>query len=141
MRVPLAVIADYANVSRDGKLNIMGIFDTINARSFPAIHRGARLVVRFESDVLERGAIKELGIELHDADGDVLLAAHRPLEIPVDTSLTATFDYILDLKLLRFDRAGDYAFRVLVDGELKTRVEVHLRQLPDAGSTRDAGEE
>jgi hypothetical protein len=136
MRVPLAVIADYANLSIDGKLNIMGIFDTITARSFPAVHMDARLVVRFESDVSDRGGTKDLGIELHDADGNVLLSAHRQLDIPTDAPLTAALDHILELKLLRFDHAGDYAFRILVDGQLEGRVVVHLRQVPEAGSAR-----
>ena len=35
MQVPLAVLADSANVSQEGKLNIMGIFTQINAQSLP----------------------------------------------------------------------------------------------------------
>lgn len=35
MNVTLAASADYANVSADGKLNIMGIFDTITGPHEP----------------------------------------------------------------------------------------------------------
>jgi len=36
IKIPLAVIADSANVSREGKLNILGIFQNIGAKIVPA---------------------------------------------------------------------------------------------------------
>jgi len=36
MRVKLAVLADYASITREGKLNILGIFDEINPQQLPA---------------------------------------------------------------------------------------------------------
>ena len=50
MRVSLALLADYSNVSREGKLNILGIFDTIYAPRFPTTHAHLQLVVRFEAE-------------------------------------------------------------------------------------------
>ena len=38
MEVKVALLADGANVSREGKLNLLGIFDTLFARSFPTTH-------------------------------------------------------------------------------------------------------
>lgn len=35
MDVNLALLADYANVSQDGKLNIMGIFQEVNPPVLP----------------------------------------------------------------------------------------------------------
>ena len=49
MRVPLAVLADYANVTTDGKLNIMGIFNRIFASALPVVHPQMRLVMRFQA--------------------------------------------------------------------------------------------
>ena len=37
MDVTVAVLADYANVSQDGKLNIMGIFQEINPPMLPGL--------------------------------------------------------------------------------------------------------
>jgi hypothetical protein len=34
--VTLAVLADYANVSQEGKLNILGVFQEVNPVAFPA---------------------------------------------------------------------------------------------------------
>src|SRR5919204_3250104 len=48
MRLSLALLADYANVSHDGKLNIMGIFGQIHAPQFPAVHAQMHLVLSLE---------------------------------------------------------------------------------------------
>ena len=56
MKVNLALLADGANVSREGKLNILGIFDTIHAGKFPVVHAQMRLVVRLEASSAELGA-------------------------------------------------------------------------------------
>jgi len=37
----LLLVADYANVTDNGKLNVMGIFQRLHAREFPARHPGS----------------------------------------------------------------------------------------------------
>ena len=49
MDVTLALLADAANVSQDGKLNILGIFNGLGAAAFPATHPSMHLVLRFEA--------------------------------------------------------------------------------------------
>jgi hypothetical protein len=49
MHVNLAVLCDAANVSREGKLNILGEFDSIHASSFPLTYPTMVLVVRMEA--------------------------------------------------------------------------------------------
>ena len=49
MLVKLAVLADYANVTSDGKLNILGIFDRMNVLNLPAVHPQMNLVLRLEA--------------------------------------------------------------------------------------------
>ena len=68
MEVDLAVIADAANVSQEGKLNILGVFDTIWAREFPFRHATMVLVVRVRADFTEGGG-HPLEVRLVDADG------------------------------------------------------------------------
>jgi hypothetical protein len=69
MKITLAVLADYANITREGKLNILGIFDAINTQDFPVTHPQMQLVMRFEADVSEAGKAKKLEIKLMDDDG------------------------------------------------------------------------
>ena len=55
MELSLALLADGANLSREGKLNLFGIFDTIFARTFPTTHPQMQLVLRFEARAEEAG--------------------------------------------------------------------------------------
>lgn len=69
MEVKLAVLADYSNVSREGKLNLLGIFDVIRARGFPARHSNMQLVMMLEAPLSEANTDKNVQVRLMDADG------------------------------------------------------------------------
>jgi hypothetical protein len=53
MDISLALIAEYANVTNTGKLNLMGIFDHLGAASFPLTRRGVWLALTL--DILFNG--------------------------------------------------------------------------------------
>src|SRR5215470_16695608 len=72
MEVTLAVLADGANLSREGKLNLLGIFDTICARTFPTTHPQMQLVLRFEAGPEEAGGTRAIEVQFLAADGRVL---------------------------------------------------------------------
>ena len=55
MEIDLALLADAATVDAAGKLNILGIFDRISARSFPVRHPRLALVLRFRATMNEAG--------------------------------------------------------------------------------------
>lgn len=69
LKVALGLLADYANVSREGKLNILGIFEQISAQSVPAVHPQMQLVMALEADRVDADREQKIGIELIDADG------------------------------------------------------------------------
>ena len=48
MKTRIAVLADYASLSIEHKLNIMGIFTAINAAQTPVVHPQMKLVTQFE---------------------------------------------------------------------------------------------
>ena len=126
MLVNLAVLCDAANVSREGKLNILGEFDSIHASTFPLSYPTMVLVVRIEAHPTEVGD-HLLKLQLLDADGrDVV----PPLEGGFTTGLAPflgvpvrTAPIILQMHGVRFDAPGHYAFELLVDGH-------HLRSIP-----------
>ena len=63
MRVKLALLADSANVSREGKLNLLGIFDAIFARELPTSHPHMHLVLRFEALPADAGSTVAIGTD------------------------------------------------------------------------------
>ena len=74
MRVALALLADYANVSDQGSSNPLGVFDRNIAGSFLARHNAMQLVLRFEASPAKRGTTKSISIKLLASDGEELLS-------------------------------------------------------------------
>ena len=130
MRVPLALLADYANVTSDGKLNIMGTFNTIRAVGFPSTHPQMRLITVMETDPAERGTTKTIEIVLLDADGNKLLQIGGSLQVAADAPLAQRFNQIVELTGVQFPRPGAYSFRISVNGEEKTSIDLKLEQIP-----------
>ncbi len=120
MELTLALLADYANISQEGKLNVLGVFDAIFAPEFPALHTELHLVLRFEAGPAERGQTKSIEIKLIDQDGNTLGILSGKLPLPEESpTLVMGLNQILRFQHLVFERPGDYRFHVLVNGETK----------------------
>lgn len=122
MKVSFIHICDYATVSREGKLSIMGIFDRIFAQSFPAVH--AMLYLAFEIELIPAELGRQFQIEIHltDADGGKLLTANA--EMQVDPALAKAGDTVHLPQVLQFagvqlPKAGRYSFHVFLNGDHK----------------------
>ena len=50
MHVSFSLFADAANLSQEGKLNILGVFDAVHVGQFPALHPRATFVVRLKAE-------------------------------------------------------------------------------------------
>src|SRR5919107_3441606 len=80
----LAVLAEYAGVSSDNRLNILGIFEDINPRTFPATVPHIYVVLSSEADPTEYGEKFLVRVALLDADSDdnEILALEALVEVP-----------------------------------------------------------
>ncbi|MDP2728189.1 MAG: hypothetical protein Q8P59_11685, partial [Dehalococcoidia bacterium] len=133
MEVPLALLADYANVTQEGKLNIMGIFGGILAPSFPTVHLAMRLVMNFEAGPAEKGTSKRIEVKLLDQDGGVRLGLSADILVPNEPlPLTVSINQIIEINHLQFNSPGDYSFDILINGETKKRLPFSVEQLPPA---------
>jgi hypothetical protein len=126
VNVNLAVLCDAANVSREGKLNILGEFDSIHVATFPLIYPTMVLVVRLEAHPTEAGE-HSLKLHLVDEDGGdcvpPLQGGFATGDPPFPGVPIRTAPLILQMHGVRFDKPGHYAFELLVDNH-------HLRSLP-----------
>jgi len=137
MDVTLAVLADYANISQEGKLNIMGVFDAIYAESFPTIHPEMKLVVQYEAGTADGQAVHQIEIQLMDADGRKPMVVNGQVGVgEVHAGFPVKANSILNLRNAQFERPGDFVFNILVDGEVKHQVPLKVLQLmkPPQGS-------
>ena len=55
MHISFAVFADGANLSQEGKLNVLGVFDALQVGGFPAIHPRTHFVLRL------KGSMEDIG--------------------------------------------------------------------------------
>jgi hypothetical protein len=128
VKLTLGLLADFANKSSDGKLNILGAFTRIWADRYPATHPEMKLVLRFEIHPAELGQTKKIQIQLRDENGrqifelsgDMNLRQPPPEALPRGQMMHS--DQILGLNRLTFAAPGRYEFVVLVNGEIKGEV-------------------
>jgi hypothetical protein len=127
MDVTLAVLADGANVTQDGKLNILGVFHALGAQSYPATHPQMYLVVCFEATRSEEGKNKKVEIQLADDDGQKLFAVEAAVLVPQGApGQRIRMNQILALNNVRFPKPGDYVFNILVGDDQKAAVDLKL---------------
>jgi hypothetical protein len=127
MHVSFALFADAANLSQEGKLNILGVFDALQVASLPAVHPRAHLVVHLKGSGADVGAhtvsfrwLSPARQELWSSSGDLNVGAPPPGVLEMDLPLIAQLD-------LPIDAAGSYTMAIAIDGEPTINVGVHVR--------------
>lgn len=125
MDVTLAVLADAANITEDGKLNLLGVFNEISAEDFPCRHPQMYCVVMFEAGPAEFNKKKVVEIAIVRPDGEVLgklEADDVTVPKPAGKRTRSYVRMILNLQNVPFPEPGDYELSVLVGGEQKRSI-------------------
>ena len=127
MHVSFALFADAANLSQEGKLNILGVFDALQVGTLPALHPRATLVVHLKGSPTDVGShrvslqwLSPGGNELWSSEGELGIAAPPPGVVEMDFPVIAQLDLPLDL-------AGSYLMRVGLDGQTHAEVPIQVR--------------
>jgi hypothetical protein len=122
MQVKLAILADYANVTAEGKLNILGIFDRITVREIPVVHPQMHLILRLEAHPAERNRSHAVEIRLYDPDGETVFDVNGDIVPHGQGGLTIATNQILTLNNLQLNKSGGYTFVVLVNNDVKSEI-------------------
>jgi hypothetical protein len=127
MHVSFALFADAANLSQEGKLNILGVFDALQVASLPAIHPRAHLVVHLKGTGVDMGShtvsfrwLSPSGQELWNSSGDLNVGAPPPGAAEMDLPLIAQLD-------LPMDAVGGYTMAIAIDGNHTLDVGIQVR--------------
>jgi hypothetical protein len=130
MVVSFALFADAANLSQEGKLNVLGVFDAVQVGTMPAVHPRAHLVVRLKGTPFDAGThrvslrwINPSGVELWSSDGQVEIATPPTTVSEMDIPLIAQLDLPLDVP-------GAYTMRVSLNDETRAEVPLFVRSAP-----------
>jgi hypothetical protein len=132
MNIQVAVLCDAAT-DDNGKLNLLGAFDTIYTQQLPAIHPQCSIALRVTFFSGDEGK-HSLQLNFVDADGRSI-AKFPP--IPVEVALPedmhfGTRNYIVNLQQLKFDNPGLYSIDVTLDGQPQASVPLLVRHNPPA---------
>jgi hypothetical protein len=123
MNISMALLADCANISQEGKLNIMGIFDRVNAKSLPVVHPQMQLVITIEADRAEAEKEHRIEIQLIDSDGAKLFGIEGQMKFATPSpGERIKINYTSQLNNVKFDRFGTHEFKILINNEVRKSV-------------------
>lgn len=109
----MAFLADEANVSQEGKLNVLGIFDRIAATAFPTVHPRMIFAFRVQAEFADSGRQFPVRVRLMDEDGGVLFEASGDMVAPqVQPGEFSTANQVFTLVGVQFPHPGSYKFVV-----------------------------
>ncbi len=130
MEIQVAALCDSA-VDYEGKLCLLGAFDTIVAAEVPAIHPQCSVALRLVFRKEEEGT-HAVRVNFVDEDGRSIVP---PLDTVFDVELPddfffATRNLILNIQQLPFEREGLYAVDVNVDEKQAASIPLQVVYMP-----------
>jgi len=130
MNIQVAVLCDAAT-DDNGKLNLLGAFDTIYARELPAIHPQCAVALRVTFLGGDEGK-RQMKLNFVDADGHAIMP---PIEIPVEVVLPedmhfGTRNFIINIQQLKFDQPGLYSVDLSLDGQSQSSIPLLVKHVP-----------
>jgi len=130
MNIQVAVLCDAAT-DDNGKLNLLGAFDTIYTQQLQAVHPQCSIALRVTFASADEGR-HQLQVNFVDADGRSI-AQFPP--IPVEVTLPddmhfGTRNFIVNIQQLKFDHPGLYAIDIALDGRPQASIPLLVRHTP-----------
>lgn len=127
MHVSFALFADAANISQEGKLNVLGVFDAVHVAQFPALHPRATLVVRLKGSPSDVG-VHPMTMRWVNARGTELWSSSAELSVAASVGPAAEMDMPVIVQLdLPLDSPGDYRMQIDLDSVRRAEVVLHVR--------------
>lgn len=126
MYVSFALFADAANISQEGKLNILGVFDAVHVGQLPAIHPRATFVLRLKAQPQDAGT-HPLQLRWINPRGTEMWSSEAELDISQAPANAGELDMPVIVQIdLPFDVVGDYRMTVTVAGKETTACVLHV---------------
>ncbi len=136
MEVTFAHLADYASVSKEGKLSVMGIFENINVPEFPYTHPQMYLAFRIRLNYAEVGREIPLRIECVDADGNRVFQAMATFQLaaaegrkPKRGDKPAS-NQVIGVNGTKFTRSGNHDVNIFMGDKLMAQIEFEVKRQP-----------
>ena|SRR5579862_2873534 len=130
MNIQVAVLCDAAT-DTNGKLSLLGAFDSIYTQQMPMIHPMCAVALRMTFGHAEEGD-RQLRLNLVDEDGRAIMPA---IELPIQIALPedahfVTRNFVVTFQQLKFDQPGLYSMDVALDGRQQVSIPLFVKYVP-----------
>jgi len=126
MRNTLALVCDSANMTADGKLNILGVFSEVRAHRFPATHPTMTIVLKFNNIMGDEGEMVLTGRFLDSDGGETITPIKMPVNLGQGHDEAVS---IINISSLEFPGVGDYCFEISSGEEYLASVPIKARSI------------
>ena len=129
METEIFTLCDFAQ-DNQSKLTIVGTFDSIHSKQFPAIHPSCAVACRLRFGVKETGS-HDFRLRLIDDSGkEIIQAVEGNINIgsPVNGQF-ASVNVVINFAQLQFSGPGRYSFELYIDGEWKSGLPLFLKKI------------
>jgi len=131
MNVQVAVLCDAAT-DDNGKLNLLGAFDTIQTQQLPAVHPQCAVALRVTFFNGDEGQ-HNLKLTFVDADGRSIMPDFP--SIPVELALPddihfGTRNFLFNFQQLRFEEPGLYSIDISLDDQPQASIPLLVKHNP-----------
>jgi hypothetical protein len=133
MNIQVAVLCDAAT-DDNGKLNLLGAFDTIYTQTLPAVHPQCSIALRVTFFSGDEGK-RQLRFNFVDADGHSIMPDFPP--IPVEVTLPedmhfGTRNFIVNIQQLKFENPGLSSIDISLDDLPQASIPLLVKHNPPA---------
>ncbi len=132
MNIELFVLCEAAT-DQQGKINILGTFDSIHGRALPVVHAHCTVAARMRFNKSEEGE-HLIKINLIDEDGKSIVPPFETkgnVRFSGTTRTSLAVNIILNLQGLKFKSFGEYAIDLSLDGRHVASLPLTVGLLPE----------
>lgn len=133
MNIQVAVLCDAAT-DDNGKLNLLGAFDTIYTQQLPATHPQCSIALRVTFYSQDEGK-RSLRLSFVDADGRSIMPDFPAIPVEVvlpDDMHFGTRNFIINIQQLKFENPGLYSIDISLDNNPIVSIPLLVKHNPPA---------
>jgi hypothetical protein len=113
VKAEIITLCDYALVSQEGKLSLIGVFDEVRVAKLPGGISRAFFVAAVKGDPRT-----EYGFTIKAENTTDKAEIIKPLEVKVKTGYNGKSNIIVQMINLAFNKQGEYRFSLLSNNEI-----------------------
>lgn len=131
MKIEAFVLCDAAT-NQQGKLNVLGAFDTVYAQKVPTVFQSCSIALRIRFQEIESGS-HSIACTVADADGKLIMPKiEGNLNVKFSAeSHSSALNLIFNIQKLKLERFGEYTIDLAVGARQEASIPLYVKELPN----------